>query len=54
MKYVIVNGCSFTRAGRLNIDVTDSNFVEEDDMSRHGSKAEFNYYAHWIQIQIQI
>ena len=50
MKYVVTNGCSFTRAGRLNIDVTDSNFIEEDNMSRHGGQSVFNYYPHWIQL----
>lgn len=50
MKYVITNGCSFTRAGRINIDVTDSNFIKEDDMSGHGDSSEFNYYPHWIQL----
>jgi hypothetical protein len=50
MKYVITNGCSFTRAGRINIDVTDDNFVNEDDMTKIGVASEFNYYPHWIQI----
>lgn len=50
MKYLITNGCSFTRAGRINIDVTDNNFVKEDDMTRNGDSSEFNYYPHWIQI----
>lgn len=50
MKYVITNGCSFTRAGRINIDVTDDNFVQEDDMRKHGSQSVFNYYPHWIQL----
>lgn len=49
MKYVITNGCSFTRAGRLNIDVTDDNFMEEDNMLRHSHSNEFNYYPHHIQ-----
>lgn len=50
MKYVITNGCSFTRAGRLNIDVTSDNFMEEDDMTNHSPTNEFYYYPHQIQI----
>lgn len=50
MKYIITNGCSFTRAGRINIDVTDDNFIKEDDMSNNGDSSEFNYYPHWIQL----
>jgi hypothetical protein len=49
MKYLITNGCSFTRAGRINIDVTDSNFMEEDDVRQHSYSNEFNYYPHQIQ-----
>lgn len=50
MKYVVTNGCSFTRAGRLNIDVTDNNFIDEDDMTRCGESSVYNYYPHQIQI----
>lgn len=49
MKYLITNGCSFTRAGRVNIDVTDDNFMEEDNMLNHTHSNEFNYYPHHIQ-----
>ena len=50
MKYVVTNGCSFTRAGRLNIDVTDNNFIDEDDMTRCGESSVYNYYPHQIQM----
>ena len=48
MKYLITNGCSFTRCGRLNIDVTDSNFLQED--IAYGDTNEFYYYPHHIQL----
>lgn len=47
MKHIICSGCSFTRAGRLNINVTSDNFLKEDDQT--GDSNEFNYYPHWIQ-----
>jgi hypothetical protein len=52
MKHLICNGCSFTRAGRLNIDVTDDNFLTEDNTSSYSStnSNEFYYYPHQIQL----
>ena len=51
MKHLICNGCSFTRAGRLNIDVTDDNFVTEDNTSYSSTDSnEFYYYPHQIQL----
>ena len=47
MKHIICSGCSFTRAGRLNINVTSDNFLKEDE--QRGDSNEFNYYPHWIQ-----
>jgi hypothetical protein len=43
MNYLITSGCSFTRAGRLNIDVTETDMMETDDI-------EFYYYPHQIQL----
>jgi hypothetical protein len=48
MKYVVTSGCSFTRAGRLNIDVTSENFLKED--TNNWDSSENYYYPHWLQI----
>jgi len=49
MKHLVTCGCSFTRAGRINIDVTDNNIISEDGRDID-SEREFYYYPHQIQI----
>lgn len=49
MKHLVTCGCSFTRAGRLNIDVTSDNFLKEDTAGG-GESSENYYYPHWMQI----
>jgi hypothetical protein len=43
MKHLVTSGCSFTRAGRINIDVTDNNILNEDHK-------EIYYFSHQLKI----